>query len=181
MFSKILKNKGNGTINLNFNFYEEVVDSVVSSERIKNELKIKLKESFENPKLFYNEKNKFKLSELGLVYPNDILLTAKFVLVDTLIANNQMAEVDWKASEDEVRSAINGIISAKRYDIDLEKGNRSAYKINTFEIITSIDNEELKPSGFCLELIDINSDSYVFTIVPLDKCEVIKRMFEKMR
>ena len=41
--------------------------------------------------------------------------------------------------------------------------------METFEIIRVIDENELLPLGYCLEMLDVNSDSYVFTIVPLDK------------
>ena len=41
--------------------------------------------------------------------------------------------------------------------------------METFEIIRVIDENEWQPLGYCLEMLDVNSDSYVFTIVPLDK------------
>jgi len=55
------------------------------------------------------------LSERGLTFPDKANLTAKFVLVDTLIDNDQMAEVDWKEDEEEIRFAINCILNAKDY------------------------------------------------------------------
>ena len=69
------------------------------SESLKTELNTKLKQAFENPESFYNETNDFILSERGLTYPQNVSLTSKFVLVDTLIANDHMTEVDWKSSE----------------------------------------------------------------------------------
>ena len=41
--------------------------------------------------------------------------------------------------------------------------------MQTLETIQAIDENELLPLGYCLEMLDVNSDSYVFTIVPLDK------------
>jgi len=180
-FSKIFGHNGDkGEKHPNLEFYEEVVDNIIVSEALKSELRIKLKQSFENPKSFYDDKNEFILSERGLRYPKDILLTPKFVLIDTLENNDQMAEVDWKETEEEIRSSINRIIKAKNYSLKLNEDNRYD-DTDTFEIIKSINDKELNPLGYYLEILDINSDSYVFTVVPLDQHQVVKKIFEKLR
>jgi hypothetical protein len=104
--SKLLGQKQAATKRPNFEFYERVVDYTVVSDSLRDDLKIKLKQAFEDPKSFYDHHNEFKLSDRGLTYPKDTLLTPKFVLVDTLQDNGQMAEVDWKEEESEIRTGI---------------------------------------------------------------------------
>lgn len=159
--------------------YEQLVDIIVVSETLKADLKIKLKQAFENPKSFYEDHNDFRLFERGLIFPDDNLLTPKFVLIDTLIDNSQMAEVDWKEEEREIRFAVNSISTAKNYSFKLS--DKAIYdNDNTSEIIELIE-EELKPFGYALEIIDIDSDSYVFTIVPLSKQKEVSKLFGQLK
>lgn len=186
-FSKIFKQKSNDKsepVPLNtptdLQRYEEIVEIVVVSEALKSQLKEKLKQAFENPKSFYDSDNEFILSERGLTFPADADLTAKFVLVDTLIDNDHMAEVDWKEDEEEIRFAINRILKAKNYRIAVT--DECKYDDSeTLEILEQIDIEELKPKGFSLEILDIDSDSYVFTIVALKDHEEISKMFNQIK
>lgn len=186
-FSKLFGQKGidkNEPVPLNIpndlQNYEKITEVVVVSETLKNQLKQKLKQAFENPKSFYDNDNEFILSERGLTFPKDINLTAKFVLVDTLIDNDQMAEVDWKEDEEEIRFAINRILQAKNYGVALT--DECKYDDNeTLEILEQIDMQELKPKGFSLEILDIDSDSYVFTIVALKNHEEVLKMFNQIK
>lgn len=156
--------------------YEKLVNIIVVSETLKADLKSNLKQALENPESFYDDQNDFILSERGLSFPDDTLLTPKFVLIDTLIENNLMAEVDWKEEEDEIRSAIISILTAKKYSCKLS--DQSIYEnCDAFEIIELIDKEELHPSGYSLEIIDIDSDSYVFTIIQLSNQEAVSNLF----
>lgn len=160
--------------------YEQLIHIIVVSETLKSDLKIKLKQALENPQLFYDDQDEFILSERGLTYPDDRLLTPKFVLIDTLIDNNQMAEVDWKEDEEEIRFAINSIISAKKYSINLS--DKTIYdNEDTSEIIALIDKEELQSVGYCLKILDIDSDSYVFTVVPLSKQDEVSDFFAQLQ
>lgn len=168
------------TTKLNLEYYKGVIDTIVTSEGLKDDLNIKLKQAFENPKSFYNETNDFILSERGLTYPQNAAVTSKFVLVDTLIANDHMTEVDWKSSETEVRAAINHVLTGKNYSLSIPISN-IFNKNDTFETIQAIDAEELRPAQYSLQILDIDSDSYVFTIVPLDKEQEVIEMFEKLR
>jgi hypothetical protein len=161
-------------------YYKRVVGTIVVSEGLKTELNTKLEQAFENPKSFYNESNDFTLSERGLSYPQNVSLTSKFVLVDTLIANDHMTEVDWKSSETEVRAALNHVMTGKNYSLSIPI-NKIFNKNDTFETIQAIDAEELRPAGYSLQLLDIDSDSYVFTIVPLEQEQEVIEMFEKLR
>ena len=168
LFSKLFGYKKNDKYSKvtkpTFEIYEKLIDIIVVSETLQSELKIKIKEAFDNPKSFYNDTNGFILSERGLTFPKDTLLTPKFVLLDILQDNDQMIEVDWKEDEEEIRFALNKIIKAKNYNFTL--GNNSIYDNNdTFEIIKLIDKKELNPFGFSLEILDIDSDSYVFTVI----------------
>jgi hypothetical protein len=178
--SSIFGQKQNDKPNPDLEFYERFIDRIVISEALKSDLNIKLKQAFEDPKSFYDHNGDFILSERGLTYAKDALLTPKFVLIDTLQDNGEMAEVDWKEEESVVRTFLNEIRLAKSYDFtisddDLYEG------IDTGEIITLIDEKELKSQGYAIVLLDINSDSYVFTVVPLSDKNEVKMMFEKLK
>lgn len=160
-------------------FYENVVDHIVISETLKSDLKANLKKAFEDPKSFYDHNNEFILYR-GLTYPQDTLLTAKFVLIDILEVNAQMAEVDWKEDESEIRLSLNEIRGSKNYDFTLSE-NDLYEGYSTGEIIKLIDEKELNIQGYSIEVLDINADSYVLTIVPLNNKQEVKLMFEKLK
>jgi hypothetical protein len=178
--SNIFGQKQNDKSNPDFAFYEEVVERIVISDTLKSDLKAELKQAFEDPKSFYDDNNEFILSNRGLTYPQDILLTPKFVLIDTLQDNGQMAEVDWKEEESEVRIFLNEIKMAKNYDFTLSDDDLYDGQ-DAGEIIQLIDEKELKSQGYSIELLDINSDSYVFTVIPLNNKQEVKKMFEKLK
>lgn len=167
------------TNQVDYAFYAELVGAITESDALKADLKSKLKKAFDDPKSFFDEHDEFSLSSRGLTYPADVAKTQKFVLIDTLIENDQMAEVDWKEAEDEIRFTINRILKVKNYDFHLSEEDK--YEESTFEIIESINSDELLQAGYSLEILDIDSDSYVFTIVPLSKQKEVTRMFEKLR
>ena len=168
------------TTEIDFNFYEKLVDCIAVSETLKSTLKTKLKQSFESPRTFYNEDGEFLLSERGLTYPENKSLTSKFVLIDTMIEGNEMIEVDWKEEEEEVRSAIKIILKTKGYKNEFSELNKFENE-DTFEILQLINSKELNLSGYSLEIIDIDSDSYVFTVVPLNKHDETKAMFAALK
>lgn len=159
--------------------YEKIVHQIVVSEVLQNDLKLKLKQAFENPNSFYDENDEFILSDRGLTFPNDTAVTPKFVLIDTLIDHHQMAEVDWKEDESEIRFAINRILKAKNYTTVSEELKYD--NLDTSEIINKISDNELKPMRYSLEILDIDSDSYVFTVVPLEKHQVVSALFSELK
>lgn len=161
--------------------YENIVNSLVTSELLKNELTIKIKRAYEDPQSFYDTSGKYILSERGLVYSKKDSTTPKFVLIDTLIDNDQMIEVDWKEAEEDIRYGLNKIIESKGYNFQLSEDNLYDEDEETFEIIYSISDEELQPLGYSIEMIDINSDSYVLTVVPLNIHKQVKNLFEKIK
>jgi hypothetical protein len=164
---------------IDFEFYEKVVENIVVSETLKSDLKTKLKSSFENPNSFYNDRNEFILSDRGLTYPKHKSLTHKFVLVDSLLEARQMTEVDWKEDEIEIRLWINEIAKTKGYKLNLPTDKK--YGNETLDVIQNIDKHELKPLNYSLEILDIDSDSYVFTIIPLDRQEIVQDLFDKLK
>ena len=164
---------------IDFEFYENVVENIVVSETLKSDLKTKIKSSFENPNSFYNERNEFILSERGLTYPKHKLLTPKFVLVDSLLEARQMTEVDWKEDEIEIRLWINEIAKTKGYKLNLPTDKK--YGNETLDVIQNIDKHELRPLNYSLEILDIDSDSYVFTIIPLDRQKIVEELFAKLK
>lgn len=165
--------------NPDFALYEETVNHIAVSETLQNDLKLKLKQAFEDPKSFYDDDNEFILSERGLTYPDDVALTPKFVLIDTMEDEDQMAEVDWKEDEGEIRFAINAILEAKNYatisnDVKYDDSETS-------DILNLINDNELRSAGYSLEILDIDSDSYVFTIVPLENHQNVSELFLKLK
>ena len=177
--SQVKKQSNFGKDKLDFEFYENVIDNIVVSDTLKSGLKIKLKQSFENPKSFYDDNDEFILSERGLTYSKHKLLTSKFVLVDSLIEARQMTEVDWKEDEEEVRLWVNEIAKMKDYNLELSTDKK--YGNDTLEVIQNIDRYELKPLNYCIEILDIDSDSYVFTIIPLDRQKEVAELFAKLK
>lgn len=191
-FSNLFGQKGKGETTVNatdksldgntkpdFALYEETVNHIAVSETLQNDLKLKLKQAFEDPKSFYDDDNEFILSERGLTYPDDVALTPKFVLIDTMEDEDQMAEVDWKEDEDEIRFAINAILEAKNYatisnDVKYDDSETS-------DILNLINDNELRSAGYSLEILDIDSDSYVFTIVPLENHQNVSGFFLKLK
>ena len=178
--SNFFGRKQNNRINPDLALYQEVVNHIVFSETLKSDLKANLKQAFEDPKSFYDDHNDYILSERGLRYPEDALLTPKFVLIDTLVDNGQMAEADWREEESEIRIYLNEIRLAKEFDFTLS--DDELYEgYDTNEIIKLIDEKELSTQGYSIELLDINSDSYVFTIVTLNNKQEVKMLFEKLK
>ncbi len=159
--------------------YENVVDNIAISKELQTEVKTMIKQAFQNPKSFYDESNEFILSDRGLTYPKDSNLTPKFVFVDKMISAGQMTEVDWKEEEEEIRLEITKIAEKKGYHLPLSA--KIKYTEDTSQTLLSINDKELEPMGYCLQIFDINSDSYVFTIVPLNKKQLITNMFNKLK
>lgn len=156
--------------------YSKVIDSIAISENVQNELKAKVKQAVSNPRSFYDHKGNYCPSERGLTYPKDAAKTAKFVLVDTLIENGQVAEVDWREEEAEVRFSINQILQAKHYELIVSQDTVFVKGGDTLDMITDINDEELALAGYSLQLININSDSYVFTIVLGSQSEEVRQL-----
>lgn len=165
---------------LDLELYEKLVDAIAVSAEVQIRLKTALKEAFENPRSFYDEDEKYVLAWRGLTFSRHAHLTQKFVLIDKLIEANQMAEVDWKEDEEEVRDWINKILETKKYDFKLS-GEIKYEDEETFEMLNLINDDELKTNGFCLEILDIDSDGYVFTIVPLDQKKLVAEMFARLK
>ncbi|UOG72838.1 hypothetical protein MTX78_11940 [Hymenobacter tibetensis] len=161
--------------------YKNIVDSIVTSAELRDEAMTKLKQAIEDPQSFYNADREFILSGRGLSYPEDVELTSKFVLIDMLIENNQMIEIDWKEAEEEIRLQLNEVLKAKNYGFQLSKNNLYEDNIDTYEILFSINDEELEPLGYAIEMLDIDSDSYVLTVIPLNIQEKANGLFENIK
>lgn len=164
----------------NMELYRQAVDILTVTSALKNELNLKLEKAFKEPHVFYDDSSEFISSDRGLFYPRDVLLTPKFVFIDTLVDNRLMAEVDWKEAEEEIRFAISSIIKAKEYDLSFSLDNRYDGS-DTFSVIEKINSDELRPNGYSLEILDIHSDCYVFTIVTREEQPLVRDLFEKMK
>lgn len=160
-------------------FYQDLIDEIAVSNKLQIELKTIVNQAIDHPESFYDESGNFILSPRGLTYSGHRQLTSKFVLVDKMIAAKQMVEVDWKEAEEDIRIWISEIAKTKGYRFDLSLDKK--YAGDTFDSIISIDEKELQPEGYCLEMINIDSDSYVFTIIPLSKQPVVRNMFDKIK
>lgn len=163
-----------------YTFYETVATALVNKTEWRTALLQQLKKAFENPESFFDNDGEFILSNRGLTYPEALPLVSKFVLVDTLIEHNLMAEVDWKSEEAEVRFAVNRILKAKGYPFSLTEEDRYEGK-HTYETIERINDRELQTAGYNLEILDIDSDSYVFTIVAADQQITVAAMFTRLK
>jgi hypothetical protein len=159
--------------------YHAVIDLITVSNELKAQLSSDVQRAFEAPQSFYQE-DEYTLAERGLRFPKDGPLTPKFVLIDTLINHGQMAEVDWKASEEDLRFALNEILAAKGFPLDLPAAEQYDDP-DTFSVFESIEAEELQPRGYCLAFLDIDSDSYVFTVVPLVQQPQVEELLAKLK
>ena len=178
--SNIFGREKNNKPSPDLSVYEAIVDQITISNTLRSELKADLKKAFEDPKSFYDDNNEFILSERRLKYPTDTSVTPKYVLLDTLQDNGEMAEADWKEDESEIRILLAEISMAKNYVITIS--NDDQYEdAETEEVFKFIDERELKPQGYSIVLLDIDSDSFVFTIVPTTIEKEVKAMFEKIK
>ncbi|GEM_PF-1223335 len=159
--------------------YQKAVELVAVGNSFKTELISKLEQAFVDPGSFYDEYKEFTLSERGLSYPKDSKVTPKFVFIDTLIENGQMAEVDWKEAEEEIRFSIAEIIKAKEYPIIFAVEDQFEEE-DTYTVINKINQKELLPEGYSLQILDIQSDCYVFTVVPLNRQKEVKGLFDQI-
>ncbi len=159
--------------------YNQAVQLVAIGDSLKDELTTKLQKAFSEPKLFYDEHDEYILAERGLMYPKHAKDTTKFVFIDTLIEKGQMAEVDWKAAEEDIRFGIAEIIKTKEYPVSFTVEDQFEEE-DTYTVINLINQEELIPAGYALAILDIQSDCYVFTIIPLEQCEVVEAIFNQL-
>ena len=160
--------------------YQAVINLIAVSPALQTQLTADVQRAFDAPQSFYDD-GEYTLAEYGrgLRYPKDARLTPKFVLIDTLIDWEQMAEVDWKASEEDIRFAINDILDAKGFALELPQDEQYDDP-DTFSVFQTIDDDELQPAGYCLAFLDIDSDSYVFTVVPLAQQAEAEQLFARL-
>lgn len=158
--------------------YQALIDLIVVSEALQTQLSADVQRAFDAPQSFYRD-DEYTLAGRGLTYPDDAPLTPKFVLIDTLINHGQMAEIDWQESEEDIRCAIYEIMEAKAIPFCL-LGNDQYNGLDTFRVIEAIGREELHPTGYAITTLDINSDSYVFTIIPLDQQPEVEALFAQL-
>lgn len=159
--------------------YEKAIELIAVGEDLQNNLRFALRQAFENPKSYYDESGEYIPADRGMNYSSFGDLTTKMVLVDKMIEAGQMAEVDWKESEEEIRLWINHILKTKNYPFQIAEDDLYEGK-STDTVINSINDNELKPQGFALETLDIGSDSYVFTIVPQAVQNTVANLFRKL-
>lgn len=163
-----------------YKFYESLATVLVSNNELRSALLQQLKKAMDTPEAFFDTDGEFILSDRGLTYPKALPLVPKFVLVDTLMEHDLMAEVDWKSAEDEVRFSINQILKAKGYDFSIAEEDGYEGK-DTYETIAQINDNELQAAGYSLEILDIDSDSYVFTIVPATQQASVAALFDRLK
>lgn len=171
---------GNGQTLAGTGLYTQLIDILVTDSSRQSSLKELIARAFADPQSFYDEDYEFTLSDRGLTYPKDSKLTPKFVLIDTMMEYNQMAEVDWKEEEENIRFAVSRIIKAKRYLILFSEANKYNDETNASLLIEYINERELKPAGYALLILDIDSDSYVFTVIPDHQQETATDIYRKL-
>lgn len=145
--------------------YEELIDAIVRQPERQERLKQLITKAFSHPGSFFDEDNDFILSDRGLTYPEHAHLTPKFVLVDKMMEDFQMAEIDWKEEEENIRYSIDRVIKAKQYPVNLSLKDKYG-PMEPDSILQQISSAELEPQGYVLTVIDIDADSYVFTVIP---------------
>ncbi len=163
-----------------YKLYEALSTVLVIDDALHRELLLQIKKAFEAPESFFDAAGEFMLSDRGLSYPKALPLVPKFVLIDTLMEHDLMTEIDWKSDESEIRFAINRVLKAKDYHFSLAEESRYEGK-HTYETIELINSNELQTAGYSLEILDIDSDSYVFTIVPTAQQATVAALFARLK
>jgi hypothetical protein len=159
--------------------YNQLIDQLVAEPALRATIYAAVARAFANPQSFYDEHQKYTLAIRGLTFAKHAALTPKFVFIDTLCAHNLMAEVDWKEEEGEIRQQVRAIMQARQYHVVISAEEQYEDE-PTYEVIYLLDHEELGPDGYSLQTLDIQSDSYVFTIVRRQEATRVQELFRQL-
>ena len=145
--------------------YRELLEIVVADSGYVEFAFDKLESVAENPQNY--EDVFLRLPEVG----TDLIWLQ---LIDFLIENNYAFEVDWKAYYTEVKTGIEGLFQKKGISIILEQ-DEDLYDLDA-EIYFPKINQLLFNTGFSIINLDIDSDSYVITLVSESQAEVLQSL-----
>ena len=159
--------------------YFQLLEILVSSNSARDQLKREIIKAFDEPESFYDADGEYELAIRGLRFSKDADATPKFVFIDKLIEEELMAEVDWKEEEAEIRRWVIAIMKVKSFPFSVSEEDQYE-DMSTDAVIQMMNDDELIPNGYSLQILDIQSDCYVFTIVPAEDSKTIKELFAEL-
>lgn len=159
--------------------YNQLLAELVAEPALRATVYAAVARAFADPQSFYDEHHEYTLAMRGLTFPRHAALTPKFVLIDMLCSHNLLAEVDWKEAEDEIRQQVRAIMQARQYPVVVSIEEQYEDE-PTHEVIYLLDHEELGPNGYSLQTLDIQADSYVFTIVRQEAAARVQELFRQL-
>ncbi|GAA4317171.1 DUF6630 family protein [Flaviaesturariibacter amylovorans] len=161
--------------------YLRLIELIAHGEYVRQEVREAVGRAFDDPKSFFDANGNYKPAERGLRFPADLPLAPKFVLIDTLAAHGQMAEVDRnEPGEEEIRTAVTEILMAKEIPVRPSREVGDDPDCDPGTLLWNIHQSELEPEGYALVLLDINTDSYVFTVVASEHQAEVTALFAKL-
>ncbi len=179
LFSKLFTRKEKTIVD--YAFYQRLINTIVVSKELKVNVLRSVKKIFENDPKHYDPHIRSDLSQRGLTTKIPKNVIAEFILINQLIDQDEMTELDWKEEESEIRLSIKAIIVAKNYNCKLSLTDKFGKNTNIEKILEVIKKEEMEPFGYTIEDLDINSDSYVLTVVPLHLKKTVRMMFDDLK
>jgi hypothetical protein len=100
-----------------------------------------------------------------------------FIMLDTLINSNFISEADWKVEFEDFDHFLKRIIRTKGYNI--QSPVQDLTELFSGELIFTAQ-EKFKVTDYRLLLIDIESDCYVYTVIPKEEIDEIQAGFSKI-
>ena len=146
--------------------YKALAQLLLCDEKASN----KLNACFDDYKKYYND-NQAQYEDRGIESDEDKETVLWFALVDCMLENDLAVEVDWKEEPSVVASLLNNIILDELLKIDTE------WFINDdlAECFKTI-NSKWKKHNYVLSTIDIDSDSYVLTVMKVKQFKKAKKL-----
>ncbi|SHG93361.1 DUF6630 family protein [Chryseobacterium vrystaatense] len=143
--------------------YFRIVNLLIPNQLELDQMKLRLSKINEQPEIYIKDNSRM------ITKSDDYLWLA---MVDLLIDNGYAFEIDWKENCKTAEDCINNLF--KKYKIFLELHIDVDEETDPEEFFRIANRELEKLGNYRIYLIDINSDSYVFTVGKLDSVQELQ-------
>ncbi|MBG9792935.1 hypothetical protein ABD76_10715 [Paenibacillus dendritiformis] len=139
-----------------------------------NEILQNVRLAVDNPSKYFHE-NRNRLDERNIDELTEEL--PWIALVDELIENGFAFEVDWKESNYRICEIIDVLLEKKSFSLlEWQWADEGNYdELSTAEFLHEV-SQRLKAHSISLAYVDIDSDSYVLIVVPVQEIESLKML-----